>query len=54
LKQHRASAPIILVGLKADLKEASFDSSAAEKLAEEIGGSGYMECSAKTSHGHYF
>jgi Ras-related C3 botulinum toxin substrate 1 len=51
LKQHRASAPIILVGLKADLKEASFDSSAAEKLAEEIGGSGYMECSAKTSHG---
>jgi len=51
LKQHRASAPIILVGLKADLKEASFDSTAAEKMAEEIGGSGYMECSAKTFHG---
>uniref|UniRef100_A0A6U3BJV0 Uncharacterized protein n=1 Tax=Paramoeba aestuarina TaxID=180227 RepID=A0A6U3BJV0_9EUKA len=51
LKQHRCQAPIILVGTKADLKDADFDSSAAEKIGEEIGGCGYIECSAKTTQG---
>eukprot|EP00008_Paramoeba_atlantica_P011620 CAMPEP_0201482666 /NCGR_PEP_ID=MMETSP0151_2-20130828/6926_1 /ASSEMBLY_ACC=CAM_ASM_000257 /TAXON_ID=200890 /ORGANISM="Paramoeba atlantica, Strain 621/1 / CCAP 1560/9" /LENGTH=190 /DNA_ID=CAMNT_0047865455 /DNA_START=329 /DNA_END=901 /DNA_ORIENTATION=+ len=51
LKQHRVQAPIILVGTKADLKDPSFDGEAAEKIGTEIGGCGYIECSAKTTTG---
>ena len=41
------------MGTKADLKDPSFDSSTAEKIGEEIGGCGYIECSAKTTQGMF-
>jgi small GTP-binding protein len=50
LKQHRCQAPIILVGTKADLKD-GFDTATAEKMGEDIGACGYIECSAKTTEG---
>ena len=41
------------MGTKADLKEPGFDSASAEKIGEEIGGCGYIECSAKTTQGEF-
>jgi small GTP-binding protein len=64
LKQHMPTAPILLVGMKADLRtdeeminllaEKGIDMitpEAAVKCAEEIGATGYYECSALTQEG---